>query len=78
MKTDRGKGEEEKITQETLEAKLREVADAVNATSQPAREAAWRIGLITAAFLVILDTSSASAGGADHAPTSKCGAAERN
>lgn len=54
MKTDSGKSEEEKITQETLEAKLREVADAVNATSQPAREAAWRIGLITAAFLVIL------------------------
>ncbi len=55
MKPDKEKkANGEKITQETLEAKLREVADAVNSASQPAREAAWRIGLITAAVLVIL------------------------
>ena len=54
MKPDGKNGDGEKITQETLEAKLREVADAINTASQPAREAAWRIGLITAAVLVIL------------------------
>ncbi len=45
---------DEKITPETLEAKLREVGDAINNASQPAREAAWRVGVMVAALLVIL------------------------
>lgn len=45
--------EPERITRDDLEAKLREVADALNAASAPARQAAWRVGVLSAALLVV-------------------------
>ncbi len=41
------------ISRDDLEAKLREVADALNAASVPARQAAWRVGVLSAALLVV-------------------------
>lgn len=46
--------QEEKITKEALIAKLREAAETINSASLPARETAWRAGIITAALLIIL------------------------
>ena len=45
--------ETEHITRDDLEAKLKEVAGALNAASAPARRAAWRVGVLSAAFLVV-------------------------
>ena len=42
-----------RIDRDDLEAKLKEVADALNAASMPARQAAWRVGVVSAAFLVV-------------------------
>lgn len=42
-----------RITRDDLEAKLREVADALNAASVPARQAAWRVGVLSAALLLV-------------------------
>ncbi len=42
------------ISREDIEAKLSEVADALNTASQPARRTAWQVGVITAAALVIV------------------------
>ena len=39
-----------RIERDDLEAKLEEVADALNAASMPARQAAWRVGVVSAAF----------------------------
>ena len=41
------------ISRENIEAKLKEVAEALNAASRPARQTAFRVGLITAALLVM-------------------------
>lgn len=41
------------ITRDDLEAKLKQVADALNAASVPARQAAWRTGVLSAALLVV-------------------------
>ena len=43
-----------RITREDLEAKLEEAADALNAASVPARQAAWRVGVLSAALLVVV------------------------
>lgn len=42
-----------RITRDDLEAKLSEAADALNAASVPARQAAWRVGVVSAALLVV-------------------------
>jgi len=41
------------ITRDDLEAKLKEVAGALNAASLPARQAGWRAGVLSAALLVV-------------------------
>ena len=41
------------ITREDIEAKLKEVAEALNAASRPARQTALRVSVIAAALLVM-------------------------
>lgn len=43
-----------RIGREDLEAKLTELAAALNTASAPARQAAWRVGMITAALGVVV------------------------
>ena len=43
-----------RIDRADLEAKLTELAEALNTASAPARQAAWRVGMITAALGVVV------------------------
>ena len=42
-----------RITRDDLEAKLHDVADALNAASAPARQAAWRVGVVATVLLAV-------------------------
>jgi hypothetical protein len=46
--------ESTRIDRADLEAKLTELAEAFNAASAPARRAAWRVGVLTAALGVLV------------------------
>ena len=64
------------ISREDIEAKLKEVAEALNAASRPARQTAFRVGVITAALLVMAAYFLGSAGAAWREPSSNCAATE--
>ncbi len=43
-----------RIDRADLEAKLTELAEALNTASAPARQAAWRVGMLSAALGVVV------------------------